>query len=66
MCYKSAVCKSRQFKFDYVINWRQSSCSSRGSNGEKRDLSVTRARQLRTPCSLERCYLAMLCSGELP
>ena len=49
MYCKSMICKSGQFEFDSVINWKPvyypSSCLSRGSDGEKRGaLSTTCAR----------------------
>ena len=66
MYCNSAICKSGQFEFDSVINWKPVSCLSRGSDGEKRGaLSTTRARQFCTRCNLETSCLAMLFSSEL-
>ena len=55
---KSAKCKSGQFEFDSVINWKPDSiclsCLSRGSDGEKRcALITTRVMQLCTRCNLD-------------
>ena len=62
MYCKSAICKSGQFEFDSVINWKPVYQFKQGSDAEKRGaLSTTRARQF----CLERSCLAMLFSSEL-
>ena len=58
MYCKSAICKSGQFEFDSVINWKPVKLFEyRGSDGEKRGaLSTKRARQFCTRCNLEIPY----------